>query len=476
MIFERISRPSFTTAQAVSSHEVSMPKISMMIILYTVLMKVSSIEIIKSLKRAGFEAYWAGGCVRDMLLGVHPQDFDIATSARPEEMKKILKKTIPIGEKYGVIIAEQNGHHFEVATFRSDSGYSDGRRPDAVLFANAKEDALRRDFTINALFYDPLEDKIYDFADGQEDLKNKLIRFIGNPHDRILEDHLRIIRAIRFKNTLGFQYHPDTYNALKKHAELAGKVSYERLREEFNKMIMHSSFTSALEDLEDTGVLAVILPEIQAMKGVAQPPEFHTEGDVWAHTSRALKALKPESSNLLRWAVFLHDVGKPITFQITDRIRFNEHAEKSAEMAEEILKRLKFPTKDLKIVSWLVRHHMMILNVLTMPLGRRRHWFFEPFFLDLLELHRCDAEGTLPIDITAYVKILELYRKDIEEMPHEPKRLLTGDDIMRLLNLPAGKRIGEILEQLRFLQLEKKIKTKKAAEKWVTANFGNSRK
>lgn len=406
-----------------------------------------------------------------MLLGIRPKDFDIATSARPDDLKKLLVKIIPIGEEYGVVIAEENGHHFEIATFRSDSGYSDGRRPDAVLFTNAKEDALRRDFTINALFYDPIEDKIYDYVGGQEDLKNKLVRFIGNPHERILEDHLRLARAIRFKNTFGFQYHPETYKALKKHAELSAKVSFERLRDELNKMIAHSSFPEALQDMEDTGVLEVILPEVQAMKGVAQPPEFHTEGDVWEHTLRAVRALKPAASILLRWAVFLHDVGKPETFKIAERIRFDGHCEKSAEIAGKILRRLKFPNKDMKIIQWLALHHMMVYNVLTMPVGRRRHWFLNPWYLDLLEVNRCDAVGTVPSDLKTHDEVLALYRKDMEEMPHEPPRLLTGDDVMEILNIAPGEKVAKILEELRLLQLEKKLTAKAEAKKWLIKNY-----
>lgn len=430
-------------------------------------MRLTSIEIIKTLSSAGFVAYWAGGCVRDMLLGIRPKDFDIATSARPEDLKKLLKKIHPVGEKYGVVIAEQKGHHFEIATFRSDSGYSDGRRPDAVLFTNPEEDALRRDFTINALFYDPLEDKVYDYVDGQDDLKNKLIRFIGDPHDRILEDHLRIIRAIRFKNTFGFQYHPQTYAALKEHVKLSQKVSGERIRDELNKMIMHSSFPEALCDMEDTGVLAEILPEIQAMKGVAQPPEFHTEGDVFEHTLRSLRALKPQASLILRWAVFLHDSGKPDTFKIAERIRFDQHAEKSAELARKILRRLKFSVKDMKIIEWLVLHHMSVYNVLKMSVGRRRHWFLKPWYLDLLEVNRCDIAGTMPADYSTYDKVLALYRKDMKTLPREPERLLTGNEIMALLGLKPGPKIKEILDELRLLQLEKKLKTKVEAKKWL---------
>lgn len=434
-------------------------------------MKPTSIEIIKILKNAGYAAYWAGGCVRDMLLEIQPKDFDIATSARPEEIKKLLKKVIPVGEKYGVVIAEKNNHHFEVATFRSDSGYSDGRRPDAVLFTNAEEDALRRDFTINALFYDPLEDRVFDYVGGMEDLKNKLVRFIGDPHQRILEDHLRIIRAVRFKNTFGFQYHPETFKALKKHAKLASKVSGERLRDELNKMIMHESFSQALCDMEDTGILAEILPEIQAMKGVAQPREFHMEGDVWDHTLAAIAALKKNSGLLLRWAVFLHDVGKPVTFKIKERIRFDGHCEASAEIAKKILQRLKFSSKDIKIIGWLVRHHMMVYNVLDMAIGRRRHWFLHPWYLDLLELNRCDAEGTVPHNLKIYEEVLALYRKDIEELPTEPKKLLTGEDVMKILEIPASAKVGEILEELRLLQLEKKLKTRTEAKKWLLKNY-----
>lgn len=424
-------------------------------------------KIITTLRRAGFTAYWAGGCVRDMLLGQTPKDFDIATNAEPHDLKKILKKIHPVGEKYGVVIAEEDGHRFEIATFRSDSGYSDGRRPDAVLFTDAKEDAMRRDFTINALFYDPLEDRIYDFVGGQEDLKNKLIRFIGDPHERILEDHLRIIRAVRFKNTFGFQYHPETFQALKKHAALAEKVSGERFRDELNKMIMHTSFPQALNDMEDTGVLAVVLPEVQALKGLAQPTEYHTEGDVFEHTLRSLKALKPEASLPLRWAVFFHDIGKPKTFKIEERIRFDKHSEVSAEISGEILERLRFSVKNREMIQWLVAHHMMVYNVLTMSVGRRRHWFLHPWYLDLLEVNRCDAAGTVPSDLSTHDKVLELFRKDMKEMPKEPKRLLTGNDVMKLTGLKPGKKIAEILERLRMLQLEKKITTMAKAVEWL---------
>lgn len=430
-------------------------------------MKPTSIEIIKIFKQAGYQALWAGGCVRDILLGIEPKDFDIATSAKPEEIKKLLKKTIPVGEKYGVIVAERGQHHFEVATFRSDSGYSDGRRPDAVIFTNAEEDAKRRDFTINALFYDPTEDKIYDYVGGQKDLDAKLIRFIGDPHERILEDHLRIIRAIRFKNTFGFQYHPETFKALKKHAKFIAKVSSERIRDELNKMIVHESFPQAIMDMEDTGVLEVILPEIQAMKGVAQPREFHEEGDVFDHTIRSLKAIKPTDSLMTRWAVFLHDVGKPDTFKLAERIRFDGHVEKSRECTEKIMRRLKFSSKEIEQVMWLVEHHMSVYNVFDMTVARRRHWFLHPWFLELLEVNRCDASGTIPSNLSLHDKVLELYRKDLKEMPKQPKKLIDGHDVMKVLGIPEGPKIQKILDEVHELQLEKKLETRKQALEWL---------
>ncbi|MBD3328146.1 CCA tRNA nucleotidyltransferase, partial [Candidatus Peregrinibacteria bacterium] len=261
-------------------------------------MQPTSIEIIEQLKKHGHEAYWAGGCVRDMLLGIEPKDFDIVTSAKPDQIEDILDDTMPVGKKFGVILAKKNGHTFEVATFRSDSGYSDGRRPDYVEFTGADKDAHRRDFTINGIFYDPTNDHIHDYVQGQKDLNAKVIRFIGDAEKRILEDHLRILRAVRFKNQFNFQYEPKTFQALKKHAPLVvDNIANERIGDELNKIIMLPNACEAFEDMEDLGILQVLLPEIQAMKGVAQPMEYHTEGDVWDHTMLALKSL-PETTQM----------------------------------------------------------------------------------------------------------------------------------------------------------------------------------
>jgi putative nucleotidyltransferase with HDIG domain len=431
----------------------------------------TSIKIVQILKDAGHQAYWAGGCVRDMLLDIEPKDYDIVTSAKPDEIEDLLEKTVPIGKEFGVILAVEGDHHFEVATFRSDSGYSDGRRPDAVIFTHAEEDARRRDFTVNGMFYDPIAKKQYDYVGGQKDLDERLIRFIGDPHERILEDHLRILRAIRFKNTLDFQYHPDTYQAVLKHAKLADNVSGERIRDEFSKMISSEHALNALEDLLETGVLEEVLPEVHDMKGVAQPYEYHHEGDVWEHSKRCLDSLPKYASLNLRWATFLHDVGKPVTFKLKERIRFDGHCEEGARIANKILRRLKFSKKDIDHICWLIEHHMTLNNFLEMPLGRARHWFLLPNFKDLLALFEADIAGTDPANYEIYTKVLELYNETLEKIPEDLAPLLSGTEIMELLDLKPGKKIGEITTLLREKQLAHEINNKKQATEWARDKF-----
>ena len=446
-------------------------------------MKTTSIQIIEILRDAGHEAYWAGGCVRDMLLGIEPKDFDIVTSAKPDEIEKLLEHTIPIGKKFGVILAIKNGHNFEIATFRSDSGYSDGRRPDAVEFTNAKEDALRRDFTINALLYDPLKDIIIDYVDGQRDLRDKLIRFIGDPDTRINEDHLRILRAVRFKNSYGMQYHPETYKSIKKHAELIKKVSMERTRDELNKMILGENSGQAFEELFEIGALEFLIPELCKLKGLAQPLEYHKEGDVWDHSIRSLNALTDEEidpnplpanppSLALKWAALFHDIGKYDTFsEENKRIRYDHHAEVSSEIAKKILTRLRFPKAIIDRAYWLIRHHMMVDPLLTMPDSRKRHWFLHEGFEELLEIYRVDIAGTEPKDFSVYEKIKKLYKHEIAELKLLPKQLLTGEEVMEILKLKPGIKIGEIIEKIREEQLAKNLKTKKDAKEYILKNF-----
>lgn len=427
----------------------------------------TSVEIIKQLRKAGHEAYWAGGCVRDMLLGREPKDFDIVTSAKPDQIEDILEHTIPIGKKFGVILAIKNDHKFEIATFRSDSGYSDGRRPDAVSFTTAKEDALRRDFTINGMFYDPIADKVIDYVGGQKDLDAKLIRFIGDPHERILEDHLRILRAIRFKNQFDFQYEPATYRALLKHAALADEVSNERIGDELNKMLFTKPISAPFNDMEDIGVLKEILPELQAMKGIAQPHQYHQEGDVWTHTMMAVDSLEDSASLSVRWAVLLHDSGKPDTFTLAERIRFDRHVEVSKKIAHDVLTRLHFSRKSVEEVQWLVEHHMMMVPLVEMPEGRKISWFLKPYFLNLLKVFKADAQGTIPTDLNLYEEIYSLYSDTLEKIPRPPDPLLTGNDLIREFNLSTGKQIGELIEEIKEKQLDGSLKTKKQAIAWV---------
>lgn len=447
-------------------------------------MKSTAIKIVETLRNAGHEAYWAGGCVRDMLLNIRPKDFDIVTSAKPEEIESLLEHTIPVGKQFGVILAVKNGHNFEVATFRSDSGYSDGRRPDAVEFTNARKDAQRRDFTINALFYDPLKDRIIDYVDGQRDLRDKLIRFIGYPEERIQEDHLRILRAVRFKNNYDFQYHPDTYQAIKKNVSLIEDISKERIADELNKMILHERPGQAFEELFEIGVLEILIPELCELKGLAQPFMYHQEGDVWDHSLKGLNSLTDEEADPdplpenkpslgLKWAVLMHDIGKFNTFsEDQERIRYDKHAEVGAEIAKKILQRLKFSKKIVDEVHWLIAHHMMVDPLLEMPDGRRRHWFLHPWFEDLLEVYRADSLGTKPTDLSAYHQIKKLYRHEIAELKLMPKKLISGVEVMAILGIGPGEKIGQILDEIREKQLHGEIKNKEDALKFVRKMAG----
>ncbi len=437
-------------------------------------MKSTSLIIIKKLQKAGFAAYWAGGSVRDMLLSKQqkkkwePKDFDIATSATPDEIESLLPKTYPVGKQFGVIRVLHKGHEFEVATFRSDSGSTDGRRPDAVLFTNPKEDAKRRDFTINGLFYDPVKKRLFDYVDGQEDMRLGLVRFIGKPAERIKEDKLRLLRAVRFKNALNFQYHPATYNAIKKHTKDISVVSKERIFDEVTKILIGPNTAAAFGNLEDLGLLAILFPELEKCKGVAQPKEYHLEGDVWQHTLKALNNLPHKPSIALAWSVLLHDVGKPDTFKTAERIRFDGHVSKSAEISERILRRYKAPQKLTKDVSWLIKHHMMLADVLIMNKERRKHWLANPLFSDLLLLLKADTLGTKPQNLSLHKKVTTLYKKEKPKRTPRIKKLISGDELMETLHLSEGKIVGYLLGELREAQLDGKVKTKKQAREYIS--------
>lgn len=440
-------------------------------------MEKTAIKIVKTFQDAGFEAYFAGGSVRDLLMGREPKDYDIATSAKPDEIEKIIdgihleSKTIPIGKQFGVILGIVHGHAFEIATFRSDSSYSDGRRPDAVIFTSAKEDAVRRDFTINGLFYDPIKKKVIDYVNGQDDIKNKIIRFIGEPHERVKEDHLRILRAVRFSNNLGFKYDPKTEEAVKELAHLVNDISKERVADELNKMIVNPRRAHSFRELEKFGILKHITPEAMAEKGVDQPYRFHREGDVLTHTFKSLHEIPADWASVeLCWAVFLHDIGKPATFELRpDRIHFNGHATLSAQIARKILTRLKFSRAQITKVCWLINHHMTVGYIPKMKRVHQVNLFLHPWFLDLMRLHWCDVQGSIPVDFSLYDVNMKLYTdfKNEKLLEDHFKPKLNGDEIMKITGLKPGPRIQELLHALREAQIEGEVTNKKEAKAFI---------
>ncbi len=434
-------------------------------------MRKMALEIVKELREHGFETYWAGGCVRDLLMRREPKDYDIVTSAKPEEIEEILERTVPVGKKFGVILAIRGEYQFEIATFRSDSGYSDGRRPDAILFSNPKEDAIRRDFTVNGMFYDPVDKKVIDFVEGQKDLKNKTLRFIGDSEKRIQEDHLRILRAIRFKNALKFQYAPGTLEAIKKNVNLINTVSKERVGEELNKILLLPGRENAFTEMEKTGILKEILPELCELKGVRQPEKYHKEGDVFVHTTMALEALPDKVTPEVAWATLLHDVGKPATFKVKGRIRFNGHAEKGAEIVGQIGKRLRLSKNFIENVKWLVERHMTIGDFLKMKPTRMAYWINHPLFDDLLEVHRADALGSKPQDLGLYNRLKKLIKQRDEKLLPEPEILITGKEIMEEFKIPEGPFVGELLEAVRQAQMNEEITTKREAEEFIKSQL-----
>jgi len=334
-------------------------------------MNKNGIKIIKVLKKHGFIAYFAGGCVRDMIMKRDSYDYDIATNAHPEKIIELFPKTIPVGIQFGVVIVLLDNQQYEVATFRKDLDYKDGRHPESVLFTDPKEDAERRDFTINGLFYDPLADKILDFVDGIDDIKKGVIKAIGNPYDRFSEDKLRILRAVRFSARFKFPIEENTLIAIKKTASKINEVSPERIRDELIKIFMGPNRGNALQLLHDLEILQYILPEVEAMYGVEQPKEFHPEGDVFVHTKILLDYLGDNPSHVLAFAGLLHDVGKPDTYvEATDRIRFNCHEIVGAKIANKILKRLRFSNEDRKNIVLYIKEHMKFMHVQKMREGK----------------------------------------------------------------------------------------------------------
>jgi len=424
-------------------------------------------RIINKLQKKGFEAYFAGGYVRDYLLDRKFKDIDIATNAKPEEIEKIFTKTFEVGKNFGVIIVRENHHNFELATFRTDLEYSDGRRPSKIVFTTAQEDAKRRDFTINGMFYDLKEEKVIDFVEGQKDLKKKIICFIGNAEQRIKEDHLRILRAVRFKNLLNFSYEEKTKKALIKNKKLLNNISGERIQEELSKILEDKNRADALKDLQKLGLLKVILPELVKTIGIEQPKKYHAEGDVFIHTLLCLDSLGENVKKEIVWAVLLHDIGKSETFTQTDCIHFYNHAKIGAVTAENILKKFKFSKKFIKEVVWLIEQHMTLREIPKMREAKRNRLFLEENFEDLLAVFKADLMGRLPLNLKFYDEVEGLYNKFKKELPNDLEPLLSGEDVMKVLELKPSKKVGEILRLVEDKQLSLEIDNKKDALKFL---------
>ena len=433
----------------------------------------SAVEIVRTLRGRGYQAYLAGGCVRDLLLGRTPADYDIATDATPDEVMRIFPRTWAVGAQFGVVLvpgAEESGHRskpIEVATFRSDGLYSDGRHPDEVCYTRSpEEDVRRRDFTINGLLLDPLEgNRIVDFVNGRQDLSDGLIRAIGDPRRRFAEDKLRLLRAVRFAARFGYAVEPETLAALRELAPQIQVVSRERVRDELTKMLTEGRARRAFELLDETGLLHEVLPELEKMKGVEQPPQFHPEGDVWTHTLLMIGQLPPSCSRTLAWGTLLHDGGKPATFrEAPDRIRFDGHVEVGEAIGREICARLRMSNDDTEQIVALIANHMRFADVRRMRQSTLKRFLRLPRFDEHLALHRLDCLGSHG-QLDLYDFVSERYRETPPEQIR-PQPLMDGHDLIAL-GLPPGPAFSRILSAVEDAQLEGQIASKQEAEELV---------
>lgn len=426
-------------------------------------------HIVTALTDAGYETWFVGGCVRDMLMKDIPEDIDIATSAQPDEIKKLFPKHDATSEQYGSLLISSEGNVFEITTFREDDEASDGRHPENVTFTKDKaKDAERRDVTINALYWNPISGELFDPFEGMKDLNEKLIRVIGNPIKRIEHDALRLLRIVRFRSRIAGQYHPDTFQALHTQAKSIEILSGTRRFQEIGKILLGPHPEIALEDLWETDVLEYLLPELHACKGVAQPSELHPEGDVWDHTIRLISSFTDDHKKDVRWAGLLHDIGKPETFSIEDdRIHFNEHAHVGADMAKKVLDRLQLPAKRRDKIAWLIKHHMMMLTFFEIDDKRKAYWYYNPWFLELLQLFWLDVAGTGNSNFDLYDRIIDDYNKFLDAHPRPKKPLLTGEEVMEILKIEPGERVGEALGMLHEKQLSKEVTTKEEAKSFL---------
>jgi len=433
-------------------------------------MEEAARKVAARLRDAGHIAYFAGGCVRDMVRGLTPKDYDIATDARPEVVQRIFPRTYAVGAHFGVIIVLENDFQFEVATFRSDEAYIDGRHPTAVHFSSPEEDARRRDVTINGMFYDPVAEEVIDLVGGRADIAAKLVRAIGDPAQRFAEDRLRMLRAVRFATVLDYQIDPTTWDALIANAASIHEISAERIRDELVRIFLSPNRGRGWDLLDASGLMRAILPEIEAMKGCEQPKQFHPEGDVFKHTRLMLDFLSQKVSVPLVFAVLLHDVAKPLTAIVdeTGRIRFSGHDHLGAEMTEEIMRRLRFSGAEIEGTVEMVRQHMVFKDVPKMRVAKLKRFMARPTFDDELELHRVDCQGSHRM-LDNY-EFLVRKREEFANEPIIPPPLVRGDDLIAL-GLEPSPKFSEILEAVETRQLEGSLRTREEALEWVKHEY-----
>jgi tRNA nucleotidyltransferase/poly(A) polymerase len=432
-----------------------------------------AVQVVCRLQRAGFTAYWAGGCVRDLLMGRSPKDFDVATQALPDEVLALFPGSVATGKSFGVVRVPVQAACYEVATFRQDLGYTDGRHPVDVAFSDPETDAQRRDFTINALFYDPVAGTVLDYVEGRADIDARVVQTVGDPKMRFREDHLRMLRAVRFTATLGFTLDPATAAAIRRMAAAIATISAERIRDELSRIWVESPRAGdALVLLDETGLLNAILPEVAAMRGQAQPPEFHPEGDVFRHTVMMLNAMRAADIRLA-WSLLLHDVGKPPTARTVDgRVRFEQHAGVGDALTRRILERLRFPNDDIEAIAFAVGNHMRFVNVNEMRRATLRRLVGAPTFPLELELHRLDclaSHGNL-----GNYHFLAEFRKALAAEPVLPAPWITGRDIMAI-GIPEGPEVGRWRQKAYELQLEGALPNRAALLDWLAQAVAESR-
>lgn len=425
-----------------------------------------ALGILSRLQEAGHEAYLVGGCVRDELRGVAPQDYDVATSARPKEVEALFPKTHAVGKSFGVILVVEHGYTFEVATFRADSDYTDGRRPNAVTFSDAQTDASRRDFTVNGLFLDPLTDTVHDWVGGQEDLAQRRLRTIGNPAERFAEDHLRLLRAVRFAAQLDFEIEPATFAAVREMAGRITRVSAERIRDELLKLFRPPHAARGLDLLHESGLLAQVLPELLPTVTCDQSLDYHPEGTVYNHIRLMLSQLPAEAPAALPWTVLLHDIAKPVTQSVGEegRIHFYGHEKIGAEIAQQILQRLRFPNAEIEAIVQTVRYHMQFKDAPKMRKATLRRMLMRPTFDLELEQHRLDCLGSHGLmDIYDFIREQQSV---LQEKPLLLEPLISGRDLIEL-GIEPGPALGQLLDAVRDQQLAEVFCTREEALAWA---------